>query len=222
MPKPTRYRTANWSSYNAALKKRGSLTVWFAPSMNWEGLPTRRRGRRQSDSDAAIQTCLTLKVLFGFALRQTTGFVESLLPLAGLAWSVLDFSTLSRRQEILTVDIAYRGLNGPLPLLIDRTGIKVEGEGEWHRRKHGGSKRRLWRKLPIGIDAGSLKIRAVGMTGNEIGDAPVLPALLEQIPEDEDIASVTADGAYDTRRSYETIASRSAQAVIPPRKNATP
>ncbi|WP_264996199.1 IS5 family transposase, partial [Kozakia baliensis] len=105
---------------------------------------------------------------------------------------------------------------------IDSTGIKVEGEGEWHRRKHGGSKRRLWRKLPIGIDAGSLEIRAVEMTGNEIGDAPVLPALLEQIPEDEDIASVTADGAYDTRRSHETIASRSAQAVIPPRKNATP
>ncbi|AOX16624.1 transposase [Kozakia baliensis] len=221
-PKPTRYRTTNWSSYNAALKKRGYLTVWFDPSMNWEGLPTGRRGRRQSDSDAAIQTCLTLKVLFGFALRQTTEFVESLLPLAGLAWSVPDFSTLSRRQEVLTVDIAYRGSNGPLPLLIDSTGIKVEGEGEWHRRKHGGSKRRLWRKLPIGIDAGSLEIRAVEMTGNEIGDAPVLPALLEQIPEDEDIASVTADGAYDTRRSHETIASRSAQAVIPPRKNATP
>ena len=219
---PTRYRTTNWSSYNAALKKRGSLTVWFDPSMLWEGMATGRRGRRQSYSDAAIQTCLTLKVLFGFALRQTTGFVESLLHLAGLPWSVPDFSTLSRRQESLTVDIPYRGSNGPLHLLIDSTGIKVEGEGEWHTRKHGGSKRRIWRKLHIGIDEGSMEIRAVDMTRNTVGDAPVLPMLLEQIPEDEDIVSVTADGVYDTRRSYETIASRGAQAVIPPRKNAKP
>lgn len=181
-----------------------------------------RRGRRQSYSDAAIQTYLTLKVLFGFALRQTTGFVESLLRLAGLPWSVPDFSTLSRRQKSLTVDIPYRGSNGPLHLLIDSTGIKVEGEGEWHTRKHGGSKRRIWRKLHIGIDERSMEIRAVDMTRNTVGDAPVLPMLLEQIPEDEDIASVTADGVYDTRRSYETIASRGAQAVIPPRKNAKP
>ena len=134
-PQPTRYRTTNWSSYNAALKKRGSLTVWLDPSMNWEGLPTGRRGRQPGYSDAAIQTCLTLKVLFGFALRQTTGFVESLLRLAGLAWSVPDFSTLSRRQKSLTVDIPYRGSDSPLHLLIDSTGIKVEGGGEWNRRK---------------------------------------------------------------------------------------
>ncbi|UMM07973.1 IS5 family transposase [Gluconobacter frateurii] len=219
-PKRTCYRTTNWSSYNAALKKRGCLTVWFDPSMNWEGLPTGRRGRQRSYSDAAIQACLTLKVLFGFALRQTTGFVESLLRLAGLAWSVPDFSTLSRRQKALTVDISYRSSDGPLHLLIDSTGIKVEGEGEWHRRKHGGSKHRIWRKLHIAVDEGSLEIRAVEMTRNEIGDAPVLPMLLEQIPQDEDIASVTADGAYDTRRSHDTIAERGAQAIIPPRKNA--
>lgn len=190
--------------------------------MNWEGLPTGRRGRQPGYSDGAIQTCLTLKVLFGFALRQTTGFVESLLRLAGLAWSVPDFSTLSRRQKSVTVGIPYSGSEGPLHLLIDSTGIKVEGEGEWHRRKHGGSKRRIWRKLHIGIDEGSMEIRAVEMTGNEIGDAPVLPVLLGQIPDEEDIASVTADGAYDTRTSHETIAERRARAIIPPRKNAKP
>ncbi|MBS1054952.1 IS5 family transposase [Gluconobacter kondonii] len=219
---PTRYRTTNWSSYNAALKKRGSLTVGFDPSMNWEGFPTGRRGRQRGYSDAAIQTCLTLKVLFGFALRQTTGFVESLLRLAGLAWSVPDFSTLSRRQKSLTVDIPYRGSDGPLHLLIDSTGIKVEGEGEWHRRKHGSSKRRIWRKLHIAIDEGSLEIRAVEITKNDVGDAPVLPMLLGQISDEEEIASVTADGAYDTRKSHEAIAERDAQAVIPPRKNAKP
>lgn len=186
--------------------------------MNWEGLPTGRRGRQPGYSDAAIQTCLTLKVLFGFALRQTTGFVESLLRLAGLAWSVPDFSTLSRRQKSLTVDIPYRGSDAPLHLLIDSTGIKVEGEGEWHRRKHGSSKRRIWRKLHIAIDEGSLEIRAVEITKNDVGDAPVLPMLLGQISDEEDIASVTADGAYDTRKSHEAIAERGAQAVIPPRK----
>lgn len=189
--------------------------------MKWEGHPTGRRGRQPGYSDAAIQTCLTLKVLFGFALRQTTGFVEGLLRLAGLAWSVPDFITLSRQQKSLTVDIPYRGSDGPLHLLIDRTGVKVEGEGEWHTRKHGASKHRIWRKLHIAIDEGSLGIRAVEITKNDVGDAPVLPVLLEQIPDEEDIASVTADGAYDTRTSHETIAERRAQAIIPPRENAT-
>ena len=96
--------------------------------MTWEGLPTGRRGRQPGYSDAAIQTCLTLKVLLGFALRQTTGFVESLLRLVGFAWSVPDFSTLSRRQKSLRVDIPYRGSDGPLHLLIDSTGIKVDAE----------------------------------------------------------------------------------------------
>lgn len=133
-----------------------------------------------------------------------------------------DFSTLSRRQKSLTVDIPYRGSDGSLHLLIDSTGIKVEGEGEWHSRKYGASKHRIWRKLHIAIDEGSLEIRAVEMTGKDVGDAPILPVLLAQIPEDEDITSVTADGTYDARRCHETIAERGAQAIIPPRKNAKP
>ncbi|SEB10302.1 Transposase DDE domain-containing protein [Rubrimonas cliftonensis] len=92
---PPRHKTTNWRSYNEALKRRGSLRIWFDPSMRWEGAPTGRRGRRQSCSDAAIQSCLTLKVLFGMALRQTTGFVESLLRLIGLNWSVPDFEPRS-------------------------------------------------------------------------------------------------------------------------------
>ena len=107
---------------------------WFDPEMNWNAAPTGRRGRQQTFSDAAIQTCLSMKVLFGMALRQTTGFVESLLRLVGLDWTVPDFSTLSRRQKTLAVNIPYRGSKGPLHLLIDSTGIKVEGEGEWGLR----------------------------------------------------------------------------------------
>ena len=139
---PTKYKTKNWPSYNTALKQRGSLSIWFDAEMSWHAPPTGKRGRQPEFSDAAVQVCLTMKVLFGMPLRQTTGFVESLLRLAGLDWKVPDFSTLCRRQETLNVAIPYRGGKGPLHLLIDATGIKAEGEGEWNARKHGGSKKR--------------------------------------------------------------------------------
>jgi hypothetical protein len=163
-----------------------------------------------------------MKVLFGMPLRQTTGFVESLLHLVGLDWAVPDFSTLSRRQKTMAVDIPYRGSKGPLNLLIDSTGIKAEGEGEWNTRKHGGTKRRLWRKIHIGVDEQTPEIRAIEITGSRVGDAPMLPELLDQIPADVEVASVTADGAYDTRKCHNAVADRGAHAVIPPRKNAKP
>ena len=133
-----------------------------------------------------------------------------------------DFSTVSRRQKTLAVNIPYRGSKGPLHLLIDSTGIKVEGEGEWNARKHGGTKRRVWRKIHIGIDEKSLEIRAAEFTTSEIGDAPMLPELLDQIPPEQEIGSVTADGAFDTRKCHDAIAARGAAAIIPPRKNAKP
>ena len=219
---PTKYKTTNWSAYNDSLKRRGSLSIWFDPEMVWVPPPSGRRGRQQSFSDAAIQACLTLKVLFGMPLRQTTGFVQSLLRLIGLDWSVPDFSTLCRRQKTLNVSLPYRGGTGPLNLLIDSTGIKAEGEGEWNARKHGGPKRRIWRKIHIGIDEETLEVRAVEVTTSNVGDAPMLPELLNQIPADQTIRSVTADGAYDTRRCHDVIAARNAHAVIPPRKNAKP
>lgn len=224
MSRPTHpaYRTRNWPAYNEALKRRGSLTVWFDPAMTWDAAPTGRRGRQRSYSDAAIQTRLSMKVLFGMALRQTTGSVESLLRLVGLDWAVPDFSVVSRRQKTLAVSIPYRGSKGPLHLLIDSTGIKVEGEGEWHAHKHGGSKRRVWRKIHLGINEETLEIRAVEITGSHIGDAPVLPDLLSQIPLGEEISSVTADDAYDTRKCHDAIAERGANADIPPRNNAKP
>lgn len=221
-PIPPAYTTGNWPSYNDALKRRGSLMIWFDPAMTWEAAPTGKRGRQPVCSDAAIQACLTMKVLFGLPLRQTTGFVESLLQLAGMDWAVPDFSTLSRRQRTLKVNIPYRGSGGVLHLLVDSTGIKVEGEGEWNARKHGGAKRRVWRKVHIGIDEEALEIRAVEFTASDVGDAPMLPELLDQIPPEQEIASVTADGAFDTRKCHDAIAARGAAAIIPTRRNAKP
>jgi hypothetical protein len=142
--------------------------------------------------------------------------------LIGLDWAVPDFSTLRRRQKTLKVNIPYRGSQGPLHLLIDSTGIKVEGEGEWNACKHGGSKRRVWRKIHIGIDEKMLEIRAAEFTTSDIDDAPMLPELLNQILADQEIGSVTADGTYDTRKCHNAVAERGAHAVIPPPKNAKP
>jgi hypothetical protein len=215
---PTTYKTRNWPEYNLSLKQRGSLAIWFDPGMVWEAAPSGRRGRQQAYSNAAIHACLTLKILFGLPLKQTTGFVVSLLELVGLDWSVPDFSTLCRRQKTLSAPIPYKGSMGPLHLLIDSTGIKAEGE--WNARKHGCPKRRLWRKIHIGIDEQTLEIRAIEVTSSGIGDAPMLPDLINQIPPDQDLGSVTADGAYDTRKCHDAIAARNADAVIPPRKTA--
>jgi len=119
--------------------------------------------------------------------------------LAHLDWAVPDYSTLSRRQKTLSVAIATRRSSAGLHLLIDSTGVKMLGEGEWKTKKHGADYRRQWRKVHLGIDAQTLEIRAIEITDNAIGDAPMLPELLAQIPADEQLHSVSADGAYDTK-----------------------
>lgn len=215
-----RYKTTNWAAYNAALKARGSLTIWLDKDMQWYAPASGKRGRQRTFSDAAIQFCLSIKCLFGLALRQSLGLVQSLLRMAGLDWRVPDFSTVSRRQKSLQVQLPYRASTCALDLLVDSTGIKFLGEGEWKRKKHGAEYRRQWRKVHLGIDASTLEIRAIEVTDNSVGDAPMLPQLLGQIPSHEPIASVSADGAYDTKACHAAIVERGAQAVIPPRKNA--
>ena len=220
-PTKRRYQIRNWAQYNAALKARGSLTIWLDRDMQWLARPSGKRGRQQTFSDASIQFCLSLKCLLTLPLRQTLGLVQSLLQLASLDWPVPDYSTLSRRQKMLQVQLPYRGSGaGALDLLVDSTGIKFVGEGEWKRKKHGAEYRRQWRKVHLAIDAKTLEVRAIEVTDNSVGDAPMLPELLAQIPEEQAIGSVWADGAYDTRACHEAIAQRNAQAIIPPRKNA--
>ena len=216
---PARYRTTNWSSYNASLRKRGSLLIWVDKDMAWRAPRDGRPGRPAVFSDAAIQFCLSIKVLFKLPLRQTAGMVASLLRLAGLHWPVPDFSTLCRRQKTLAAQIPYRRSDGPLNLLVDSTGIKFLGDGEWQARKHGVQGRRQWRKVHLAMDPATSDIRAVEFTPSRDGDSPVLPDLLRQIPADEQIGTVTADGAYDTRRCHTAILAREATPIIPIRKN---
>lgn len=219
MPALTRYRTTNWSDYNAALRRRGSLSVWFDPNMSWHAERSGKRGHPETFSDSAIQTCLTLKVLFGLPLRQTVGLVASLIEMAGLDWPVPDYSTLCRRQARIKVQIPYRCSGKPLNLLIDSTGIRFRGDGEWLARKHGATRRREWRKVHLAMDTGTGDIRAVEFTSSRHGDSPILPDLLSQIPVAEAVETITADGAYDTRRCHAAILARGAKPIIPIRRN---
>ena len=166
--------------------------------MNWQAPATGRRGRQPTFSDAAIQFCLAIKCLFGLALRQATGMIESMLRLAGLDWTVPDFSTLSRRQKDLQVRIPVQKKQGCLHLLVDSTGIKMIGEGEWKVKKHGADYRRQWRKLHLGIDAQTLEIRAMEVTDNRTGDATMLPELLSQTPAGEGLVTVTCNDPLKT------------------------
>ncbi|MCA3461567.1 MAG: transposase, partial [Rhodobacter sp.] len=123
-------KALNWPAYRKALKRRGSLTIWFGPKMAWAAKPTGKRGRQPVCSDASVQTGLMMKVLVSTALRHTIGFAESLLCWVGLDWDVPDFSTLSRRQKTLKVNIPYRGSQGPLHLLIDIEPVSASGSSE--------------------------------------------------------------------------------------------
>ena len=122
---------------------------------------------------------------------------------------------LCRRQKTLAVQIPYRRADGPLNLLVDSTGIKFLGDREWQARKHGSQGRRQWRLVHLAMDTATSDIRAVEFTPSREGDSPVLPDLLGQVPADEPIGTVTADGAYDTRRCHTAIIERHATAIIP-------
>ncbi|MBL6458815.1 IS5 family transposase [Belnapia sp. T6] len=219
----TRYRARNWREYDRGLIARGDLTVWISPDLSWHASGgTGRRGRPRIFTDAAIQAVLTLKVLYQLPLQAAQGMAGSLIRLARLDWQVPHYSTLSRRQRDLTVTIPYRARSGPLHLVIDSTGLKVLGEGEWKVRKHGADKRRVWRKVHLVIDADSHEVRAVEMTDHRHGDGEIVPGLLAQVPEDERIRVISGDGAYDTRGVYEASALRQADLIVPPRRNGKP
>lgn len=147
----SRYKTTNWSEYNQALRQRGAFTIWFDPQMQWSATPTGKKGRQPTYTDIAIQFALTIRNLFQLALRQTQGFIQTLLQMAHLDWNVPDFSTLSRRADKLQ-PLLHKSAKNPqedLHILVDSTGIKVTGDGEWVRKKHGVNQHRQWLKLHL-------------------------------------------------------------------------
>src|SRR5438034_10639085 len=218
-----RDRVTNWSEYDAGLRQRGSLTVWFSEEAiaAWRAAPRTTRGGQPYYSALAITTALTLRLVFRLALRQTEGLIGSIIRLLGLARAIPDHFALSRRAETLAVARPPSSAE-PVHLLVDSTGVKLSGAGEWLVEKHGTSRRRSWRKLHIGVDANTGRIVAAALTTNDVDDGSQVGPLLDQI--DRPIASFTADGAYDQDGVYSEVAARHPEAavIVPPRSNAVP
>ena len=175
-------------------------------------------GASNTYSDLAIETLLTLKSVYRQKLRQTIGFARSLFKLMSVELALPHYSTLSRRAKRLNIDLSVTPTQGSRHVVIDSTGVKVYGEGEWKARKHGVSKRRTWLKLHLGIDEETGEILAAVVTPNSTGDSEVFGEILDEI--DDDIEQVSADGAYDCGYVYDYIDERDATAAIPPRKDA--
>jgi hypothetical protein len=222
IPKQRR-RVTNWAEYDAALRQRGSLTVWFTEEAvaAWEAEPRTTPGGQPHYSSLAIKTALTLKAVFRLALRQTEGLIGSILHLLGLALSVPDHTTLSRRAETLEVPRPRSGTE-PVHLLVDSTGLKLCGAGEWLVEKHGTKRRRAWRKMHLGRDADTGQIVAATLTTHDVDDGSQVGPLLDQV--DGQIASFTGDGAYDQDGVYASVAERHPEAIVivPPRATAVP
>ena len=196
----TKHRVSNWSDYDRALVRRGDLTVWISPEAidSWIPRPSGKRGGQLTFSDFAIETALTLRLIFQLPLRQAEGFLRSVLSLMSLELEAPDHTTLSRRSRDLHIDLPRSTASGPIHLVVDSSGLSIVGEGEWAAVKHGGGGRRGWRKLHLGVD-GSGRIVAAELTSGNTDDASVAPALVAQV--DGAIARFTADSAYAPARS---------------------
>lgn len=218
-----KYRVANWPEYDRALLRRGDVTVWFEEDFlrrHWRGSATGKRGAPPKYSDAAIQTLLMLKAVFGLPYRALEGFAGSLMRLMGLDFPVPDHTQMSRRARRLPVVIPRRERPGPIHLVVDSTGLKIYGEGEWKVRQHGVGKRRTWRKVHLAVDGNAKDVVGVEVTTVEWADSEVFEGLVEQV--EGAVEQIDADGAYDTRRAYEAAAARGAALAVPPRENAVP
>ena len=236
------HKVTNWPAYDASLRQRGSLTVWFTDKAiaAWAAEPRTTRGGQPLSasltslrgiaarwySPLAILTALTIRAVFRLAYRQAEGLLGSIIGLLGLSLRVPDHTTLSRRAATLEVPRPWNagaGANSePMHLLVDSTGLKLCGKGEWLLEKHGTATRRSWRTLHHGVDAGTDRIVASTLTPKEVDDASQVDPLLDQLA--GPVASFTGDGAYDQDRVYAGVAERHPEAavVVPPRATAVP
>jgi hypothetical protein len=219
--KKARFSIRNWREYNESLVARGSITLWFSDEAleNWyhengEG----KRGRPFTYSDRAMETFLTIRELLRLPYRQTEGFVRSILALVAQGLSVPDFTSAAKRASKLGIRLPALPRRGRVDVVLDSTGLKVFGEGEWKVRQHGPSKRRTWRKLHLAVDPDTQEIVAEVLTTNAGHDADQAAALLQDVP--GKISTVTADGAYDKWKVYAAIDNHGAWPRIAPRYDA--
>lgn len=217
----SKHKITNWSQYNKALVNRGSLTFWIDEQAikSWRCIGHHgRRGRGYIYSDVAIETALVVKGVFNLSLRALEGFTNSVFQLMDVPLSSPSYSCISKRAK--TVEIKYRAPSrgAVAHVVIDSTGLKVYGEGEWKTRKHGNEKRRTWRKLHLAVDSNTHEIVSAEVSLVNVADNEVLPTLLN--PLRRAIKQVSADGAYDTKACHKLLQRKGCKPTIPPRSNA--
>ena len=215
------YRVKNWSEYDKALVQRGAITFWMSDDFEktWMHSGEKQRGSQFDYSDQAILIMLTVREVFHLGNRGVEGFVRSLFRMMKIDLPVPDHSTLSKRGKALKVKLPKK-TNQSLNIVMDSTGLKIYGEGEWKVRMHGVSKRRTWLKLHVGANPKGGEIQAVLLTKNNVSDDQAVAELLDQI--EQPILDFAADGAYDKRKVYDSLNAHSPDVniLIPPRKNA--
>lgn len=215
-----KYKILNWAEYNKSLKSRGQITVWFSEDAieEWYYEGPREQGGKIKYSELAIETCLTLRQVYHLGLRQTEGFVSSLAEIMEVKIESPEYTTMSRRAGGLSININLLHQGGDIDIIVDSTGLKVYGEGEWKVRKYGWSKHRTWRKLHIGIDGITQEIISAELTENNTSDGEVAKDLIEE-PIGK-IKSFTGDGAYDKKNVRQDLTTEKITQIIPPQENA--
>ncbi len=203
----TAYKIRNWAKYNESLVNRGDITFWFSDAIleQWKHDNAEQgQGRPFVFSDLAIETLLTMRELFRLPYRNTEGFVRWVFKVMQLDLAIPDYTSLCKRARKLDI--------------VDSTGLKVFGEGEWKVKKHGWAKHRTWRKLHLAVDPETQEIVADDLTDNATDDAAEVPGLLDQTP--NKVGKFYGDGAYDKWKVYGELSKRKIAPVIPPRKDA--
>lgn len=216
-----RYKVTNWRNYNESLVQRGSITFWFSDDVidQWEHANDQPKvGHPFVYSDRAMESLLMLRELFRLPYRQTEGLGRSLVRLMQMDVAIPDFTSLAKRAANLKIALDVADRQGPIDVVVDSTGLKVYGEGEWKTRQHGISKRRTWRKLHLVINPKTQEIEAEVLTENSGHDADQVEPLLDEI--ETPINSLAGDGAYDQWKVYQTLATKEIESIIPPRRNA--
>jgi transposase len=215
------YKVTNWKAYNQSLRNRGNMTVWFTPEAieQWHPEKEGKRGRPLEYSEHAIATALLIRKVFHLPLRQTEGFLKSVVSLLDVKLEVPDFSSISKRSGTLKRLKLNKDMKPGIHVIVDSTGLKVYGKDEWHQEKHKIKPKRTWRKLHLAVDE-KHQIIAVELTTPEAGDPSAVPDLLNQIETEFD--TFIADGAYDGDPVYQAVLEKEpeAQVVIPPHKDA--
>ena len=218
----TSYCIKNWPEYEKSLRNRGDITVWLSGDAidAWTPPKNGKRGGQPIYSDIAIETSLTLRLVFHLPLRQAEGFLKSILKLMDLYLPCPDHTTVSRRNRSANINRYTRGLpDGPLYFIVDSTGLKICSQGEWHSKKHGKRQHKRWKKLHLGVDENG-RILASKVTDGHEQDPSQVPNLLAQL--DREIDRFVGDGIYDQESVYEAVAHHSpgAEVVVPPKIDA--